>query len=182
MFKCVKPTIPAINNSVESKEDSKDVQKDTQEEIKSEIFNVAGKSNVVPEVCEYYLSNINVTKRIQPSIINTSSSYYDVKNEGNIYIDLILCVNSLNNQDKMADDIISTKMKINNNEYKCFSLVETADGSNLEKNASIKHLETRKIHYVAEVPIKDSTGELEITLTINGRNFSNKFDLEGMKS
>lgn len=80
----------------------------------------------------------------------------------------------------MADDIITTKIKINNNEYPCFSLVESSDDSDLEKYASIKPLEIRKIHYVAEVPIKDSTGELEIILTINGKNFSNKFHLEGM--
>lgn len=175
-------SIKKEKNSVKQDTQS-DVKQDTQSDVKqdtqSELFIIAGGNNIVPEVCEYYLSDINVTKRIEPSIITGSNSYYDVKTEGNVYIDVILCVNSLSNEDKMADDLITTKIKINNNEYPCFSLVESADDSDLEKYASIKPLEIRKIHYVAEVPIKDSTGELEIILTINGKNFSNKFHLEG---
>ena len=59
-------------------------------------------------------------------------------------------------------------------------MAESADGSDLENYASIKPLETRKIHYVAEVPITEATSEIEIILTINGKDFSNKFNLEGM--
>lgn len=173
-------TSPSVKNSLESKQEEEEVQKNIQQDIQGELFTVAGGNNVVPEVCEYYLSKINVTKRIEPSIITGSNSYYDVKTEGNVYIDLILCVNSLSNEDKTADELITTKIKINNNEYSCFSIVESSDESDLEKDASIKPLEIRKIHYVAEVPITDSNGELEVILNINGKNFSNKFNLEGM--
>jgi hypothetical protein len=145
---------------------------------KNELFIVAGGHNKVPGICEYYLHEINVTPRIKPSIITKNSSYYDVKNSGNIYIDIILDVYSLSNEAKMTDDIITSKIKINNNEYSCFSLLESPDGSNLEKYGSIKPLETRNIHYIAEVPKADSTGELEIILTINGKDFSNKFQLD----
>lgn len=106
-----------------------------------------------------------------------------MENADNIYIDVILDVYSLGNESKLADDIIATKIKIKNNEYSCFSLVESADGSDLEKSASINPLETRTIHYVTEVPIADSTnGELEVILTINGKDFSNKFSLDSLQS
>lgn len=146
---------------------------------KNELFSVV-EYNTVQEACEYYLDGLDVTPRIEPSIITGSYSYYDVKTEGNIYIDVILGVKNLNNESKMADDIITAKIKINSNEYTCFSVAESADGSDLENHASIKPLETRKIHYVAEVPITEATGEIEIILTVNGKDFSNKFHLEGM--
>ncbi len=139
-------------------------------------------NNIIQEVCEYYLKRVDVTTRIEPSIINGIYSYYDVKTEGNTYIDIILDVKNLNNEAKMADDLITAKIKINSNEYMCFSVVESADGSDLENNASIKPLETRAIHYLAEVPLTESTGEIEVILTINGKDFSNKFNLEGIKN
>ena len=161
------------------KEENK-VNKDTNS---PELFIVAGGSNKVPGVCEYYLSELEVTPRIKPSINTKNSSYYDEKNQDNIYVDVVFDVYNLSNEAKMADDIITTKIKIKNNEYSCFSLVESTDGSDLEKDASINPLEERNIHYVAEVPIVDSTtGELEVILTINGKNFSNKFQLDSIQS
>lgn len=166
-------------NDPDVKEENK-VNKDTNS---PELFIVAGGSNKVPGVCEYYLSELEVTPRIKPSINTKNSSYYDEKNQDNIYVDVVFDVYNLSNEAKMADDIITTKIKIKNNEYSCFSLVESTDGSDLEKDASINPLEERNIHYVAEVPIVDSTtGELEVILTINGKNFSNKFQLDSIQS
>ena len=99
-----------------------------------ELFIVAGGSNKVPGVCEYYLSELEVTPRIKPSINTKNSSYYDEKNQDNIYVDVVFDVYNLSNEAKMADDIITTKIKIKNNEYSCFSLVESTDGSDLEKS------------------------------------------------
>lgn len=161
------------------KEENK-VNKDTNS---PELFIVAGGSNEVPGICEYYLAGLEATPRIKPSINTNNSSYYAVETDGNIYIDVILTVYSLSNEAKMADDIITTKIKIKNNEYSCFYLVESTDGSALEKDASINPLEERNIHYVAEVPVADSTtGELEVILTINGKNFTNKFQLDSIQS
>jgi hypothetical protein len=176
----VKTTSPSVENAVEIKQGDEAVQKNTQQdETKNELFSVV-EYNTVKEVCEYYLHGLDVAPRIEPSIITGSYSYYDVKTEGNIYIDVILGVKNLNNEIKMPDDIITAKIKINSNEYTCFSVAESADSSDLENYASIKSLETRKIHYVAEVPITEVTGEIEIILTVNGKDFSNKFHLEGM--
>ena len=191
-----KPNVKQSDNETQSsikKEDNNENQ-DTTSNVKEEnnenqdttppeLFIVAGGTNKAPGICEYYLKDINVTTRIKPSIITKNSSYYDVENADNIYIDVILDVYSLGNESKLADDIIATKIKIKNNEYSCFSLVESVDGSDLKKSSSINPLETRTIHYIAEVPIADSTtGELEVILTINGKDFSNKFSLDSLQS
>ena len=144
-------------------------------------FSVVG-NNTVQEVCEYYLKGVDVKTRIEPSITTGTYTYYDVQTEGNTYIDIILDIKNLNNEAKTADDLIAAKIKINSNEYTCFSIAESADGSDLENSASINPLETRVIHYLAEVPITEATGEIEVILTINGKDFSNKFNLEGIKA
>ena len=165
------------SNTVESNEKDKDIPKNTQQETNPDVkqnttperFNVAGGTNNVEGVIDYYLSELNVKERIEPS--------YDVKTEGNVFIDVVLGINNLNNENIKAEDIISARIKINSNEYKTFSLAESDDGTSLESSPSIKALEDRYIHYVAEVPIKDSIGELEVILTINGKDYSNKFNL-----
>ncbi|MDU1411834.1 MAG: hypothetical protein E6929_03385 [Clostridium sp.] len=185
----IKNTSPSIENAVESKQEDEDVQKYIQQEMPTDtqegaaengVFIVAGGTNIVQDVCEYYLDSLDVTPRIQPSIITETYSSYNVKTEDNIYIDVILNIKNLKNEAKVADDIITAKIKINSDEYTCFSVAEIADGSDLENYASINPLETRKIHYVAEVPIIEATGEIEIILTVNGKDFSNNFNLEGM--
>ena len=147
---------------------------------KNELFSVVG-LNKVQGVCEYYLNGLEVKPRIKHSTITGNYSYYEVKSEGNIYIDVIMDVKNLNSEAKMADDILNAKIKINSNEYTCFSVAEGADGSDLEKDTSIKPQDRRQIHYIAEVPKTEATGKIEIILTINGKDFSNEFHLEDIK-
>lgn len=147
-----------------------------------DLFTVAGGTNKVPGICEYYLAEINAGPRINPPVITQNSTCYAVETDGNIYIDVILEVYSLMNKAEMADDMITTKIRIKNIEYPCFSLVESTDGTDLEKYALINPLETKRIHYLVEVPTADSaTGEFEIILTINGKDFSNKFSLDSLQ-
>ena len=170
----IKTASPSVETTVEDELEDENVKTTTQ----SELFIVAGVGlNTIKDFCEFSLNDIIVSKRIEPKNLTSNSSYYDVKNKDNIYIDIILNVNNLSNESKMAEDLITARIKINNNEYHCFSLIESIDESNLEKYTSIKPLEITKIHYVAEVPITNSIGELEVILTSNGREFRNNFHL-----
>lgn len=147
-----------------------------------ELFIVAGGANKVAGICEYSLAEINAGRKIKPPISNKNSTCYIVETDENIYIDVIFEVYSLMNKAEVAGDMITTKIKIKNVEYPCLSLVESTDGTNLEKYALINPLETKRIHYLAEVPTADSTtGEFEIILTINGKDFSNKFSLDSLQ-
>lgn len=143
-------------------------------------FSVVG-NNTVKEVCEYYLKGIDVTPRIEIQIIDGTCHYYDVQTEGNTFIDIMLDVKNLNNEAKMVDNLITARIKINSKEYTCFSVSQGAESSDLEKDASIKPLKTSMIHYLAEVPLTEATGEIEVILNINGKDFSNKFNLESIK-
>ncbi len=143
-------------------------------------FSVVG-NNTVKEVCEYYLKGIDVTPRIEIQIIDGTSHYYDVQTESNTFIDIMLYVKNLNNEAEMVDNLITARIKINSKEYTCFSVSQDAESSDLEKDASIKPLKTSMIHYLAEVPLTEATGEIEVILNINGKDFSNKFNLESIK-
>lgn len=172
------------NSKTDDKKESSETV--TEEEIsgtdnKNEII-MAGGGNTVKGVCQFGLGGIYVTSRIEPSIITESSSYYDVKTEGNIYIDVTLSMENSSSKDKPINDIITTRIKLNNNEYTCFSLVESIDGSNLEKNGLVEPNGVRNIHYVAEVPIAEATGEMEVILTVDGKDFSREFNLEDIMS
>lgn len=147
-----------------------------------ELFIVAGGPNKVPGICEYSLAEINAGPKIKPPVSTKNSTYYVVETDENIYIDVILEVYSLMNKSEMAGDMITTKIRIKNVDYPCFFLVESTDGTDLEKYALINPLETKRIHYLAEVPTADSaTGEFEVILTINGKEFSNKFSLDSLQ-
>ncbi|MBU3135757.1 hypothetical protein KPL39_05695 [Clostridium gasigenes] len=196
----VKTISPPAENEVKSKQQNNSVEKtipqNNQEDIRSEspqdtqpapqeystengVFIVTS-PNTVQDVCEFDLAGIYVTPKIEPLNNSGTYSHIDVKNKDNVYIDVIIDVKNLNNEAKLTGDLITAKIKIKSTEYTCFSVAENADNTDLEGNASINPLETREIHYVAEVPKTEATGEITLTLTINGKDFSNKFHLEGM--
>lgn len=170
------------NIATEEEQNSNDTNSTNKATNNPELFIVAGGPNKVPGICEYCLAEINGGKIIKPPVSNKNSTCYVVENNENVYIDVIFEVYSLMNKAEMADDIITTKIRIKNIEYPCFSLVESTDGTALEKYALINPLETKRIHYLAEVPISDSTtGDFQIILTINGKEFSNKFSLDSLQ-
>jgi hypothetical protein len=159
-----------------------DAQPDTQEySTENGVFIVTNR-NTVQDVCEFDLAGIYVTPKIEPLNNSGIYSHIDVQNKDNVYIDVIIDVKNLNNEAKLTGDLITAKIKIKSTEYTCFSVAENSDNTDLEGNASINPLETREIHYVAEVPKTEATGQIEVTLTINGKNYSNKFLLEGVIS
>lgn len=181
-----KDNISKSNSNKSNNETQSSIKKEAdnsnQDTNNPELFIVAGGPNKVPGICEYSLAEINAGPRIKPPVITKNSTCYAVETDENIYIDVILEVYSLMNKAEIAGDMITTKIRIKNVEYPCFSLVESTDGTDLEKYALINPLETKRIHYLAEVPTADSaTGEFQVILTINGKDFSNKFSLDSLQ-
>lgn len=177
------PSDEEKNNSNQGNETSIKQDDSTNKDTKNpELFIVAGGPNEVPGVCEYSLAEIKGGPKIKPPVSNKNSTCYIVETDDKIYIDVILEVRSLMDKAEVAGDMITTKIKIKNSEYNSFSLVESTDGTKLERDALINPLETKRIHYLSEVPVEDSvTGEFEIILTIKGKEFSNKFSLDSLQ-
>ena len=182
----VKTASSSAENTVKSKQEDNDIQKNPQQEVEKnpqqketekELFIVTN-SNTVQDICEFDLSGIYVTPKIEPLNNSGTYSHIDVQNKDNVYLDVIIDVKNLNNEAKLTGDLITANIKMKSTEYPCFSVSENSDNTDLEGNASINPSETREIHYVAEVPKIDATGQIEVTLTINGKNYSNKFLLD----
>lgn len=178
----VEKKIPQNNQQDNQQNNKQNNQPDVQTYIKeysteNGVF-IVTHSNTVKDICEFDLAGIYVTPKIQPLNNSGKYSHIDIKNEDNIYIDVIIDVKNLSNKAKLTGELIVAKIKIKSTEYTCFSVAENADNTDLEGNDSINPLEMREIHYVAEVPRTEANGQVEVILTINGKNYSNKFLLE----
>ena len=174
----VKTASSSAENTVKSKQEDKDAQKNPQQEATEKELFIVTNSNTVQDICEFNLAGIYVTPKIEPLNNSGIYSHIDVQNKDNVYVDVIIDVKNLNNEAKLTGDLTAAKVKIKSTEYTCFSVAENSDNTDLEGNALINPLETREIHYVAEVPKTEATGQIEVTLTINGKNYSNKFLLD----
>lgn len=170
-------------NSIEQEINNTD--KDTSSDVKNnsntnkatdvpEQFIMAGGANKVPGLCEYVVS-----PEINPSIITQNPLFNDSANNDINYIDVVLNIFNTSNEAKMSKDAITAKIKIKDKEYSCFSLIENIDGSNFDEATSVNPQEKRIIHYIAKVPkFEAGTINYEIILTINGKDYSNKFTYE----
>jgi len=172
-----------VQNSIEQEANNTD--KDTSSDVKNnsnankatdapEKFIMSGGANKVPGLCEYVVS-----PEINPSIITQNPLFNDSVNNDINYIDVALHVFNTSNEAKMSKDAITAKIKIKDKEYSCFSLIENIDGSNFDEATSVNPQETRMIHYIAKVPkFEAGSTNYEIILTINGKDYSNKFTYE----
>lgn len=136
--------------------------------------------NTVPEFCEYILDKLDVTKMVGPTKSLGNGSYYIRKNENNICIDIVMQMKSLKNETKMAKEIMDVKVKINDKYYSTFSLVETLNNYYFEETTRVKPLETRKVHYIAEIPISEYNESMDVILTVNNKDYYNNFNLKGV--
>lgn len=87
---------------------------------------------------------------------------------------------SLKNETKMAKEIMDVKVKINDKYYSTFSLVETLNNYYFEETTRVKPLETRKVHYIAEIPISEYNESMDVILTVNNKDYYNNFNLKGV--
>lgn len=164
-------TIPKNN------QDDTPNKSDQEYSTKNGVFMITN-PNTIKDVCEFDLAGIYSTPKIEPLNNSGNYSHIDIKNNDNTYIDVIIDVKNLNNKPKLTSDLITAKIKIKTTEYPCFSVAENAANTDLAANDLINPLEKREIHYVAEVPRTEATGQVEVTLTINGKNYSNKLILD----
>lgn len=177
----VKTASSSAENTVKSKQEDKDTSSDVKKNSNAskandapEQFIMAGGANKVPGLCEYIVS-----PEINPSIITQNPLFNDSVNNDINYMDVVLNIFNTSNEAKMSKDAITAKIKIKDKEYSCFSLIENIDGSNFDEATSVNPQETRMIHYIAKVPkFEAGLTNYEIILTINGKDYSNKFIYE----
>lgn len=166
------------NNEVIVKEENVDDKNITTEppNVENELI-VAGGFNKVVGVCEFGVDGVDVKRRIEPPNANKNSKSYEVQTEGNTYIDVSIMMGSLKNEPIKIDGFTSAKIKVNGREYTCFVVTESVNGDDFQKGASIAPSEGRVIHYLAEVPVAQANGEMKFTVSVNGKKYSNIFQL-----
>lgn len=140
-----------------------------------------GKTFTVPDFSEMTVSQANFTAKIVPPNKSGSGlySYYEVKDAGNIYLDIPVSIKSLLTSGKSADEFLSVKVKYDGKyEYRTFSTVEDRGGTDFTYSniTSIEPLKSAVLHFIAELPKDASTDgkPVDIVLTISGKEHTYK--------
>lgn len=138
-----------------------------------------GETVVIEDFSEFTLTDTKFGKKIEPPNPSSFYTYYEAKEEGTTYLDIIITVKSLLTSGKSADEFVSVKVMFNDKyEYRTFSTIEKDGGGDFTYTniTSIEPLKNGTLHFLAEVPeeVESGTEPLDVELTINGKEYTYK--------
>lgn len=138
-----------------------------------------GQVVVIDDFCELSIDGIKFAKKIIPPNPSGYYSYYEAKDEGTTYIDLIITVKSLLTTGKRAEDFASVKIIYNDKyEYKSFSIIEERGGSDFTYTSitPIEPLKKGTLHFLATIPdeVVDGTEPIIAIITIDDKEIHYK--------
>lgn len=129
----------------------------------------------VEDYAAFTLVKVVDTTKITPSI--QGSFYYENKEDGNTYVDVVLDWQNLYETPIACDEVATLSAEGSSGaEYECrFFLLETDDYSDLDQYENIDPLTTARLHCVLDVPTSEIT--LDITLTADKKDFALTYTL-----
>lgn len=137
-------------------------------------------TNIVDEVVEYKVKQINTIEKLEPPITESFYTFIKVKQEGNVFIDITIDMKYLGSESKYVDELIKPKIIIEDQEYTGRTVVEDDGGSDLTSGDIFKidSLSQQRVHIITEVPEASLDKEVHAILTIDGKDFESKFNLQ----
>lgn len=135
----------------------------------------AGEEFVVKDSLSYEVNRLETVKKLEPSITNGYYTYYEPKDNSNVFLDLVLNVKNESSTKIKLSEYISLTFNINNKEYEAALLAESDGGSELTPFEEIEPLKSTLIHLYTEIADAEITDEVLCKLTIN--NDTNEFKL-----
>ncbi len=190
--------IEALNKQVEElKNENEELKKEVEllrgeKEQEVDAFNSVNNENsdnatplalletaIIEDKCEITVKSTNFTNEVVPPNPTSYYLYYEVKNEGNIFLDVIIDYKNLEATDKFADEACSVKIKYDDKyEYLSFSTIEESGGSDFAyaNITSISPLTIGTLHYIAEVPLEVQNSDKSVValITAQGKEYSIK--------
>lgn len=130
----------------------------------------------IEDFAEFTIKKVEFAKRVNPPNPDSYYSYYQVKEDGLIYLHVVTEVKNLQAQSVLADEFMDIEAKYNNKYiYNGFSTIEKSGGGDFTYTSitGIDPLKKGRIHFLIEVPIevKNETYPLELKININGRSY-----------
>ncbi|KYG90386.1 hypothetical protein A0U40_18295 [[Bacillus] sp. KCTC 13219] len=132
-----------------------------------------GETLVIEDYAEITVNDNVFGKRIDPPNPGSFYSYYEIKEEGEIYLDTIVTVKSLLTSSKSSDEFINVKVMYDDKyEYRTFSTLEDKGGADFTYTniTSIEPLKTGVLHYIASLPEEVENDGKPLKIIISAKN------------
>lgn len=130
----------------------------------------ANKAVTVDKYAEVTLLGAKFKKKVEPPNPDSFYTYYEVKENDNIYLDTVIKVKSLLTIGKSADEFVSVDVLYDGQyEYGTFSTIEDRGGADFTYTniTRIEPLKSGVIHFLAEVPEEISKDGKPVLIKVN---------------
>lgn len=124
------------------------------------------------------LENMNITfhygevvKKIQPTVVFNESYYYEPTSQDEEFLDLIMTVENKSNETLKLNKLLNADLNINGSQKVADLLIETLDGTSVEKTFSLESNEKTRIHVYATVPKKETVKNIKLDLDVDGETY-----------
>lgn len=133
-----------------------------------------GQPFTIPNFAEFTVKKVEFTNRVNPPNPDRYYSYYQVKTEGNIYLDTVVNVKSLLTSGRDADEFAHVTVVYDGRyEYRTFAPVEEPGGGDFDIFSTLEPLKSVVIHFIAEVPKEIATDSkpVKVIISSSGQKF-----------
>lgn len=157
------------NTSTNSNSDEENNSSANKEESKGAELVLATENNVA-DYADFTLFKVSTAKKITASV--AGDIYFENKNAGETYIDIILDWTNTSSETISSNDIlVATATNANGTEYtNCLYAVETNNATYLSQYENIAPLSTVRLHCAISVP--ESETELTLKIVVNGKEYT----------
>jgi len=176
---CGSTNTESENDTVEKTEVSSGTPEVKEEVVKEEPATLTVNTGEVLTVEDY--AEITVKENKFGQVINPPNpdsfyTYYENKEQGEIFLDTVISIKSLLTSQKSSDEFVSVKIVYDDKyEYTTFSTIEEQGGTDFTYTniTSIEPLKTGTLHFLASLPSEvESDGKpLKAIITINGEDY-----------
>ncbi|MBG9941770.1 hypothetical protein ABE237_22550 [Brevibacillus formosus] len=167
-----------LKSQLDSKSKNESAQQNNSDSTKVVSNNTISlnKPIVIPDFCEITLKKVTSTTRVNPPKPGDFYTYYEIKDQSNIFYDVVVDIKSLLPAGKASDEFVSVKLKYDNKyEYNSFSAIEKDNGKDFTYTniTSIEPLKKGTLHYIAELPVEATKDQkpLEVIITSNEKEY-----------
>lgn len=133
-----------------------------------------GQEVEVPDVCGFKVTKTRFTDKVTPTNPTGYYTYYQSKEAGNTYLEVVLEYKNLKGDSVEDDDIGDVEVVYDAKyHYSSFCVVEEPGGGDFNPLAYLKPLMTYTVHFICQVPVevRDSDKPVVVALTMGGNEY-----------
>ncbi len=135
-----------------------------------------GQTIIIPDIVEFTINRAYFSKKIIPPTPGSFYTYYEAKEPGTTYLDIVVIYKNLQATIVDADELGRLKLIYREKyEYNSFPIIEEGNGSNFgyANITPVNPLQLGTVHYLVEVPdeVETTLDSRQIIITVNGEEY-----------